>query len=222
MLFDVIVIAVLSVYLLLDGSRASNWIRQNAPRLTQANFVLDAVPHIVGGYIRGQLLLSTLIGGLVGGGMFAFHVPYAVLLGVLAFVLEFIPVLGTLVSGSICILIALTQGWLIALGVLIYFVVVHIIEGDVVGPRVVGKAIGLHPVISIAALIAGAELFGIWGVLFASPVVGVLQVMIVALWSSWRQHRPEQFVQVKQQVTDQVEGEYTAPVMRGVQEETMS
>ncbi|GHO77279.1 hypothetical protein KSD_50500 [Ktedonobacter sp. SOSP1-85] len=221
-LLDVIVIAVLSVYLLLDGSRASNWIRQNAPRLTQANFVLDAVQHIVGGYIRGQLLLSTLIGVLVGGGMFAFHVPYAVLLGVLAFVLEFIPVLGTLVSGAICILIALTQGWLIALGVLIYFVVVHIIEGDVVGPRIVGKAIGLHPVISIAALIAGAELFGIWGALFASPVVGVLQVIIVALWSSWRQHRPEQFVQVKQQVTDQVEGEHTVPVMRGVQEETMS
>ena len=47
--------------------------------------------------------------------------------------------------------------------VLVYFVVVHVIESDVLGPHIVGKSIGLHPVVSLAALLAGAELFGIWG-----------------------------------------------------------
>lgn len=162
-ILDIVLVAVLSIYLLSDGSHTSTWIRRNAPQAAQANIVLDTLQRIVGGYLRGQLLLSSLVGILVGGGMFAFHVPYAVLLGVLAFVLEFIPVLGTLISGVLCTLLALTQGWLLALGVLIYFIVVHILEGDIVGPRLVGQAIGLHPVISIAALIAGAELFGIWG-----------------------------------------------------------
>jgi predicted PurR-regulated permease PerM len=136
--------------------------------------------------------------------MFVFHVPYAVLLGVLAFVLEFIAVLGTLISGAICVLIALTQGRVIAVGVLIYFVVMHVLEGDVVGPRLVGKAVGLHPVVSLAALIAGSELFGIWGALFASPVAGVIQALIVAVWTNWRATHPEQFEQGKQQVADNV------------------
>jgi predicted PurR-regulated permease PerM len=116
--------------------------------------------------------------------MFVFRVPYAVLPGVLTFVLEFVPVVGTLISGAICVLIALTQGWVIAISGVVYLVVMHILEGDVIGPRLVGKAVGLHPVISLAALIAGSELFGIWGVLLASPVAGVLQSLVVALWTN--------------------------------------
>lgn len=204
-ILDIILIAVLSIYLLVDGARVTNWIRHNSPQPTRANFVLSTVQRIVGGYIRGQFLLSALIGVLVGGGMFAFHVPYAVLLGVLAFIFEFIPILGTLLSGAICTLIALTQGWLIALGVLGYFVIVHILEGDVVGPRIVGKAVGLHPIISLVALVAGSELFGIWGALFASPVAGVLQALIVAIWTNWRETHPEEFEQAKQQVADKVD-----------------
>lgn len=204
-ILDTVLVAVISIYLLIDGSRAANWLRRNAPQSEQVNFVLNTVQRIVGGYIRGQLLLAVLIGLLVGVGMTLFHVPYAVLLGVLAFILEFIPVLGTLVSGAICTLIALTQGWLIAVGVLIYFVIVHVIEGDVVGPRIVGKAVGLHPVVSLAALIAGSELFGIWGALFASPVAGVLQALIFALWINWRETHPEQFKQAKQETSNKAE-----------------
>jgi predicted PurR-regulated permease PerM len=96
------------------------------------------------------------------------------------------------------VLLALTQGWLIAVLVLAYFIVMHILEGDVVGPRIVGKAVGLHPVVSLAALVAGAELFGIWGALFASPVAGVLQAILIALWSEWRTRNPEQFPGQKQ------------------------
>ena len=92
---------------------------------------------------------------------------------------------------------------------LIYFVVVHVIEGDIVGPRIVGKAIGLHPVISIAALLAGSELFGIWGALLASPIAGVLQSVVVALWTNWRQTYPEQFEQAKQQAIDKVDESLT-------------
>jgi len=208
-LLNIVLVAVISIYLLIDGSRVSNWLRRNSPQPAQANFVLDAVQRIVGGYIRGQFILAVLIGVLVGVGMFVFRVPYAVLLGVLAFILEFIPVLGTLISGAICVLIALTQGWIIAVGVLIYFVVMHVLEGDVVGPRIVGKAVGLHPVVSLAALVAGSELFGIWGALFASPIAGVLQALIVALWTNWQATHPEQFEQAKQQVADKVDDSLT-------------
>ena len=203
-LLDVVVVAVLSIYFLIDGSRITTWFRTNMPQAAQSNFLLDTLQRVVGGYIRGQVLLSLLIGILVGGGLTVFHVPYALLLGVLAFILEFIPILGTLVSGLICTLIALTQGWLIGLGVLIYFIVVHVLEGDIIGPRIVGKAVGLHPIVSIAALIAGAELFGIVGALFASPLAGVLQALLIALWIHWRETRPEEFEEAKAGIADKI------------------
>ena len=74
-----------------------------------------------------------------------------------------------------------------------YFLVVHAIESHIVGPRIVGHAVGLHPIISISALIAGAELFGILGALFVAPVVGVIQAIIVSIWREWRTIHPEQF-----------------------------
>lgn len=69
----------------------------------------------------------------------------------------------------------------------------HFIESHIVGPRVVGHAVGLHPIISIAALIAGAELFGILGALFVVPVVGLIQAIIAWLWRDWRASHPDQF-----------------------------
>jgi predicted PurR-regulated permease PerM len=204
---DVILVAVISIYLLIDGRRVTTWLRQNMPlrQRGRIRFLLDTLQRVVGGYIRGQLLLCSLIGLLVGAGMEIMRVPYALLLGVLAFVLEFIPVLGTLVSGTVCVLLALTQGWLLAVIVLAYFVIVHIIEGDVVGPRIVGKAVGLHPVVSLAALLAGSELFGIWGALLASPVAGVLQAFLVAIWSEWRAAHTQAFQPVKEQLGEQEE-----------------
>src|SRR5690348_11065365 len=206
---DTVLILVLSVYLLLDGARVSVWLRGGTPLRHRRRIVslLDTFQRIVGGYIRGQVALALLIGALVGIGMLALGVPYAILLGVLAFVLEFIPILGTLVSGAICVLVALTQGFLLAAVVLLYFVVVHVIEGDVVGPRIVGKAVGLHPVLSIVALVAGAEVFGIWGALLASPVAGVAQAVAVDLWIEWRKGHAAEFGDVADAASREAEAD---------------
>ncbi|WP_201366274.1 AI-2E family transporter [Dictyobacter formicarum] len=201
---DIIVVAVLSIYLLIDGSRVAKWARNNTPTATRASFFLDTLQRVVGGYIRGQVTLAALIGILVWIGMLLLHVPYSVLLGVLAFAMAFVPVLGTLVSGAVCVLLALTQGWIIAMGVLVYFIVIHVIEGELVGPRIVGKAIGLHPVVSLFALIAGGELFGVWGALFASPLAGIIQALIITFWTEWRQSHPEQFQTEEEQLEDEV------------------
>jgi predicted PurR-regulated permease PerM len=116
------------------------------------------------------------------------------LLGVLAFVLEFVPIIGVFISGATCVLIALAaKGWVWAVFVLVYFVFVHIIEGDVVGPRIVGSAVGVHPAVSIFALLAGGELFGIWGALFAAPLAGVIQAILAEIWREWRELHPHQF-----------------------------
>ncbi|HEX6122961.1 MAG TPA: AI-2E family transporter, partial [Ktedonobacterales bacterium] len=193
---DIVVITVLSIYFLANSPRMDRWVRTSAPldQRERVTFVLDTLNRVVGGYIRGQVTLAVLVGLLVGLGMqFIFHLPYAVLLGVLAFVLEFIPFLGVLASGLACVLVGLTVGPLTAVLVLAYFVFIHVIEGDVVGPRIVGNAVGLHPALSLIALIAGTEIFGIWGALFAAPVAGVLQALSVAIWQAWKREHPDQF-----------------------------
>ncbi len=201
-ILDIVVVAMLGIYLLLDGSRVMRWLRTNAPLMQREHvrFFLDEIERVVGGYIRGQLTLAVLIGLLVGVGMALLGVRSAVLLGALAFVFAFIPVLGTFVSAVACILLALASNplwggpsWVLAIVVLVYFVVIHAIEAHIVGPRIVGHAIGLHPGVSIFALIAGTELFGIWGALFAAPLAGLLQVVLFAIWTEWRKTTPDQF-----------------------------
>lgn len=194
-LINIIVTLIISIYFVANAPRVGLWLRTGLPiRIRpRAVFILDTTNHVIGGYIRGQLTLSTLVGVLVGASMYVLSIPYAILLGLLAFVLEFIPFLGVLISGAACVLVALTQGVVNALIVLAVFVIIHVIEGDVVGPRIVGSAIGLHPVISIIALIAGAELFGLWGALFAAPIAGVAQAVTVAFWREWKLAHPEQF-----------------------------
>jgi predicted PurR-regulated permease PerM len=194
-IINTILVFILSIYLVLDGPRVYRWLSTAPPRpiRTRSAFFLNTLRRTVGGYIRGQLFMSTFIGVLVGGGMAAFQVPYALLLGILAFILEFIPIVGTIISGAACVLIALaTKGPLIAGLVLGYFLVVHILEGDVIGPRVIGKVLGLHPIVAILALVAGSELFGIWGAIFAAPIVGLLQAVAVSAWVEWQEVHPDQ------------------------------
>lgn len=195
-LIDFVLVLILSVYLVIDGPRAINWLRGAAPANQRGRvlFYLDILNSKVGGYIRGQLIMSTFIGLMVGGGMAVFQIPFALLLGVLAFLMEFVPILGTIISGAACVLIALaTKNLLIAALVAGYFVVVHILEADVVGPRIVGRAVGLHPVVAILALTIGTELFGLWGAVFSAPIAGVLQSIIISLWTEWRDTHPDQF-----------------------------
>ena len=192
----IVVILVLSIYFIAAGPHIGRWLRTRMPinQRTRVLFFLETTNRVVGGYIRGQVTLAALVGLLVGLGMFfLFRLPFAALLGLLAFVLEFIPYLGVIVSGAACVLVALTQGFFTALLVLGYFAVIHVIEGEVVGPRIVGRFVGLHPAVSLIALIAGAELFGIWGAVFAAPVAGLIQALVETFWTEYRRAHPELF-----------------------------
>lgn len=198
-IIDIIVTIVVSIYFLLDGHKIILWVRKNVPDSQQKNlhFFLFTLQRIVGAYITGQLVLSISIGLLVGLGMFLLNIPYAVLLGVLAFFLSFIPIIGTFISGAACVLLALTKGWVLALVVLGYFILVHILEGNVIGPRVVGRALGLHPLVALLAVLTGAQLYGVIGALFAAPVAGIIQTILSAVWTEWKVNNSEQFTQQK-------------------------
>jgi predicted PurR-regulated permease PerM len=184
LIIEMVLILILGIYLTANSGRITQWLREQAPagQKGRAEMTISIVNRVVGGYIRGTLVMALFIGTLVGLGMQIIGVPYAALLGVLAFFMEFIPVIGVFISGAACAAVAVTQSPVLALVVLGYFVVVHIIEGDVVGPRVMGKAIGVHPAVSLLALVAGGEVLGLWGALFGAPIAGLIQSAAAAVW----------------------------------------
>jgi len=110
---------------------------------------------------------------------------------VLAFFMEFIPVIGVFISGAACAAVAATQSGVLALVVIGYFVVIHVLEGDLVGPRVMGKALGVHPAVALLALVAGGEVLGLWGALFGAPIAGLIQSAASAIWEEYRAGRVE-------------------------------
>ncbi len=115
--FNILITVVVSIYLLVDGYRFGNWLVNSSP-ISQRGWVssvLAILQRVVGGYIRGQIIMSSCMGVLQGVGMIILGVPYAALIAVLAFLLEFIPTIGTIVTGFVAVVIALTQSWQLAL-----------------------------------------------------------------------------------------------------------
>ncbi|HXX77769.1 MAG TPA: AI-2E family transporter [Ktedonobacteraceae bacterium] len=193
--FNILITVVVSVYLLVDGYRFGNWLISSSP-LSQRGWVssvLEILQRVVGGYIRGQIIMSTCMGVMQFIGMSILGVPYAPLIGALAFFLEFIPDIGTIVTGFVAVVIALTVSWQLALVTLIYTIIVDCIEGYVLSPRIIGRAVEIKPVVSLLAMIAGSELFGIWGAILAAPTIGLIQALVGAYWQYYQKMHAEQF-----------------------------
>ena len=195
-IINLVIVITLSVYFILDGPRMIAWLSLKTPvnRRDTINFLLHALDASLGGYFRGTALIA-LAGAVCTGVVLALlRVPYAALLGALFFLLYFVPVIGTFVIAALCILAALPQGWVVTLVVAVFMaLLMGVVLGQVLAPRIFSKTVGVHPIVALFALFAGAELFGLLGGLLAIPVAGVLQQIIVALWQRWRSQHPEQF-----------------------------
>lgn len=193
---SLLLVATLAVYFIVDGPRVVGWLRHKTPLKYRGfiNTLLDEMDHSLGGFVRGQVLLAAIMAVVMGIGGFIIGVPYVFLLALIVFVCEFIPQIGAYISGAIGIGFALTHGWQTAL---IYGIFASImqagLDGQILAPRILGGAVGLHPIISVFVLLVGLDLFGLLGALFAAPVAGIIQTFVRAFWETWRERHPDQF-----------------------------
>jgi predicted PurR-regulated permease PerM len=192
-----ILITTLSVYFVVYGPRAVSWLKTRTPLKHRDTivFFLQTVDQTMGGFIRGQILLGAIMSIIMAIGLLVLGVPYVVLLALVVFVFEFVPQIGAYISGIIVTLIVfLTRGWEIGLIYIVYSSLMQgIVDGQILAPRIIGHSVGLNPIISILALLIGAELFGLAGAFFAAPIAGALQVFIIVSYYSWKRNHPDQF-----------------------------
>lgn len=134
----------------------------------------------VAGYMRGQALVCLCLGTLYGVGLTIVGLEFGFVIGLVAGVISFIPFVGTLVGATTALGLALAQfppDWLSVGEVGVVFLIGHLLEGNVLSPKLVGDRVGLHPVWIMFALLAGGALFGFVGVLIAVPIAAVLGVL---------------------------------------------
>ncbi|MFI5277847.1 MAG: AI-2E family transporter, partial [Ktedonobacterales bacterium] len=133
----------------------------------------------LGGYVRGVLIAMLLIGVFTGAGLGILGVPYALLLGVLAGLTEAIPYLGPWLSGAVSVIVALvTVDPLKALEVVVLFLLVQQLEGNLVQPLVMSRSVHLDPLLVLIAILIGSELEGLMGAVLAVPFAALLQSLV--------------------------------------------
>jgi predicted PurR-regulated permease PerM len=139
-------------------------------------------------YLRGQLLAAGIVGTLTWLGFLIAGFPYALLLGVVAGVFNIIPYMGLVASLVPALVIALfSASPLVALlKIAIVFAVVQVLDGSVIGPRVVGEAVGLHPVWVLLALAVSGYFFGFVGLLIAVPLAVLVKLVLQIALSRYR------------------------------------
>ena len=141
----------------------------------EIHFVLNA-------YIRGQLLLSAIMALVVFIGMWSMDIPYPLVIGLLAGLVEMVPLIGPIIGAIPPVLLGLLQGSSVMVKVIIFYIIVQQLDGHFFMPKLMGSIIDVHPVAIIAGVLIGGQLFGVVGMMISVPLVAVLQVLLRHMW----------------------------------------
>lgn len=181
-LLTLIFLLVLTFYLLLEREsledRLASFFVGREARIRKSVIQIE---EKLGAWLRGQLLLSLIIGFLSYIGLTVLNIPYALPLAVVAGLLEVVPVIGPIISAIPPILIALTISPILGLGVTAMYFVIQQLENHLIVPQVMRRAVGLNPLVVILAIAVGSRLLGFAGALLAVPIAVVLQIIVTEI-----------------------------------------
>ena len=181
-------VPILAFFLLKDARLARDFALRILPRgrlRSRGVEFLGDLNDTLAAYIRAQVTACLLVGMVCTIGFVAIGIPYAVMLGIAAGLLEFIPLAGPLTIGLVATSFAAFHSLGQALAVLIFLVVLRVVQDYVVYPKIVGRGIHLHPLAIILAILCGSELGGLTGIFLAIPALAVLTVT----YRHYREHR---------------------------------
>jgi predicted PurR-regulated permease PerM len=169
-----------AAYWIFERERAENLVLSLLPgdRRRVVRDTWNLIDLKLGAYVRGQLILIVFVAGLLSLIFNLIGLPFWLLIGIFAGLVEIVPVIGPITAGAVAVGVGLTQSWELALGAGLAVLGVRLLEDYVVIPRVLGAAVGLTPLSVLIAVTASAILFGGFAVLLAIPFAAVLATLI--------------------------------------------
>lgn len=173
-------ILILSFYMLLEQKTLESILLNIIPPKRKEKIVeiIQKITNKMGNWLRGQAMLMLIVGVLDGIALVSLGIPYVIVLAIWGALTEAIPYIGPWLGLIPAFFIALTISPLTALLVLVAYVAIQQIEAQFLVPKIMGKAVGLSPVIIILAVLIGAKLMGMLGVVIAIPLAAVISVLI--------------------------------------------
>jgi predicted PurR-regulated permease PerM len=183
-----ILVPVLSFFLLRDAESFEHTLVNfvSSERLRRRlHWLLRDVSRTMAAYTRAQVIACAEIGMLVTLGLGIIGAPYAGIVGTIAGLLEFIPLIGPLIAACIAVGLTMTVSFKSAMIVALFLIVLRIAQDYVIYPRIVGHGIHMHPLIVIIAVLAGFEIAGLIGIFLAIPAVG----MMIVIYNHYLAHR---------------------------------
>lgn len=187
---------VLALYLLIDLRRFQEGVVELTPPKyrDEVRYVGGEVGGALGSFVRGQLLVAVIVGIASSLAMWAIELPFWLIIGILAGLLNLIPFLGPIVGGALAALVALLNGdpwqavWAVAL-----FTLIQQIDNHIITPMVQRTRVNLSPLVIVLALVIGGAVAGLLGVLVAVPLTAAVRILVGHLWrtrmlgQSWRE-----------------------------------
>jgi len=185
-------IIVISFYLSYMKGGVEGFIKAIIPSQYEVSFlnIWRKAERKIGRWVQGQLLLALIVGLTVYVGLSLIGIKFALILGIAAMILELVPIVGPVLSAIPAILLAFTQGPSLGLWVILFYVAVQQLENHILVPLILGKTLGLNPVIVIVAILIGAKLAGILGMILSVPVAVILGEIIEGI-AQQRAHNGE-------------------------------
>jgi predicted PurR-regulated permease PerM len=186
-------VMVISFYLLMDFNLIRPTLLSLAPLpyRDDANFLLNETNHIWRAFLRGQVFLGIVIGVIVSAAMLIVGLDFPIVLGLIAGLLELVPMFGPVISALVAVLVALFQPFnpfmltpfAYALLIVAIFTIIQQLENTILVPRIMGESLNLRPLVVFMAVLAGGALAGIVGILLASPFVATLRLYLSYIYS---------------------------------------
>ena len=169
-----------AAYWIFERARAVDFVASLLPRPKRKKLrdTWDLIDLKLGAFVRGQALLIVLVGTVLSLAFWVIGLPYFILIGAFAGVVEIVPVIGPIAAGALAVGVGATESWHVALAAGICVLVVRLIEDYLIVPRVLGDAVGLSPLLVLVSVTAVGILFGGFAVVLAVPLVAVLVTVL--------------------------------------------
>ena len=169
-----------AAYWTFERERAVDFVASLVPRPRRKKLrdTWDLVDLKLGAFVRGQALLVVLVGTVLSIAFWAIGLPYFILVGAFAGIVEIIPVIGPLAAGTLAVAVGFTESWHVGIAAGICVLVVRLLEDYLILPRVLGDAVGLSPLLVLVSVTSVGILFGAFAVILAVPLVAVLVTVV--------------------------------------------